>query len=119
MKNSILIPLFILPLTFSACKEKEAPTSENNTPAPIEKSTNNTPSEVENIEEPAPGIQGAIIGEIIDSQPQNAEQGDLIGAAAGAIIGHQSGSALEGAAIGGLLGAPPQIEEETENTQRE
>jgi uncharacterized protein YcfJ len=31
--------------------------------------------------------------------------GGLIGAAAGAVIGHQGGNALEGAAIGGAVGA--------------
>lgn len=36
---------------------------------------------------------------------RGAATGGLIGAGAGAIIGHQSGRALEGAAIGGAAGA--------------
>jgi len=36
---------------------------------------------------------------------RGAATGGLIGAGAGAIIGHQSGRALEGAAIGGVTGA--------------
>jgi uncharacterized protein YcfJ len=36
---------------------------------------------------------------------RGAVTGGLLGAAAGAIIGHQSGNALEGAAIGGAAGA--------------
>jgi|GEM_PF-1595642 len=35
---------------------------------------------------------------------QNVSGGALLGAAAGAVIGHQSGNALEGAALGGVVG---------------
>jgi len=35
---------------------------------------------------------------------QNISSGALLGAAAGAVIGHQSGNALEGAALGGVVG---------------
>ncbi|YCM42220.1 glycine zipper 2TM domain-containing protein [Verrucomicrobiaceae bacterium 227] len=35
---------------------------------------------------------------------QNISSGALLGAAAGAVIGHQSGNALEGAALGGVAG---------------
>ena len=35
---------------------------------------------------------------------QNVSSGALLGAAAGAVIGHQSGRALEGATLGGVVG---------------
>lgn len=43
--------------------------------------------------EPAPNTKTGAVG------------GGLLGAGAGALIGHQSGRALEGAAIGGAVGA--------------
>lgn len=39
------------------------------------------------------------------STQRGAVAGGLLGAAAGAVVGHQSGNALEGAAVGGALGA--------------